>query len=334
MSIDTHTVSDIREEMVKLIPIVEPLRRRGYPDIHGNVAIGHGFILHDTEIKRDDLVLVLSAMKQFVSYDNQGRPLDGEFVYNSFVIAIEKLRNGSTGITLFPNYDGKTADSLDIASMIIHGIDLSVYIAYQYMTPAEQTQFENDPATIASWYDNVDQADEWPFGLYNEFGSETNKMIIRHIIQPEGQYWPFYLLGDGLLGKLQRTIGQGTLSANSKEFAALMSAYYQDSRYITGNPELINALQKGNRPEAWYQLRYKSWYDILKPTKAVGMDKADNEVIMRRYFESDYFGLYNAEAGGKLKKSDLKKEKRYIACTRNTGMILPNMKMVLAQRAA
>ncbi|MDD2894137.1 MAG: hypothetical protein PHF20_09450, partial [Halothiobacillaceae bacterium] len=65
--------------------------------------------------------------------------------------------------------------------------------------------------------------------------------------------------------------------AVSKEHVVLLSLYWNGESLI--GPNLMNALSTGNRPEAWYQIRYES--------------NGNGIHTSRRYDESDMFGLYN-----------------------------------------
>lgn len=68
---------------------------------------------------------------------------------------------------------------------------------------------------------------------------------------------------------------------NSRERVVLMNMWYQGgTHYIGAGFHITKALQKGNRAEIWYQIRYQS------SANGVG-------VISRRYADATNFGLYN-----------------------------------------
>ncbi|MEW5949278.1 MAG: hypothetical protein AB1711_07675 [Thermodesulfobacteriota bacterium] len=69
--------------------------------------------------------------------------------------------------------------------------------------------------------------------------------------------------------------------ANSEEMVTLVSLAYNNPCLIGTN--LVNALESGNRAEAWYEIRYQS----------NGGDSKSIGIANRRYRESDQFGLYS-----------------------------------------
>jgi hypothetical protein len=78
------------------------------------------------------------------------------------------------------------------------------------------------------------------------------------------------------------------LLSDSREKAVLVSMWYHGGSKYFGTEEnpsnMVRALQNGNRAEAWYEIRYGS-----------SKNGADGPgVVKRRFFEADYFGLYEA----------------------------------------
>jgi hypothetical protein len=77
------------------------------------------------------------------------------------------------------------------------------------------------------------------------------------------------------------------MPADSHEKAALVSMWFQTPAYFRDavtlqDTNLTRALRTDDRAEAWYEIRYGS--------SAGGKD--GKGVVKRRFFESDYFGLY------------------------------------------
>ncbi len=68
---------------------------------------------------------------------------------------------------------------------------------------------------------------------------------------------------------------------HSSERAVLVSLAYHG--ILSNSPSLKKAMENGNRPEAWYEIRYNS----------NGGASPSGDVAKRRYFESQIFGLYN-----------------------------------------
>jgi trimeric autotransporter adhesin len=83
---------------------------------------------------------------------------------------------------------------------------------------------------------------------------------------------------------------------DSDERLALLSLYYNATNTI--GSELTAALQRGDRFQAWYQIRYVSNKVHLTRTadEAVAEFANRGEVARRRYFESQLFGLYDDPA--------------------------------------
>jgi len=73
--------------------------------------------------------------------------------------------------------------------------------------------------------------------------------------------------------------------AGSNEMAALLSLTFNSPELIGG--DLINALETGNRVEAWYEIRYQS----------NGGQSPSQGIATRRYAESDLFGQYDGVNG-------------------------------------
>ncbi len=130
--------------------------------------------------------------------------------------------------------------------------------------------------TIAHWNAGSPDPTNTPFS----FGTIT-----------ETQFQPlFNLLVDDAANKLIAKIGQPTFSAlaGSNEIMALLSLVFNAPSLI--GPNLVHALQTGDRAEAWYEIRYQSNRErITDPNLAEG-------IANRRYAESDKFSLYENAA--------------------------------------
>src|SRR3569623_433770 len=72
------------------------------------------------------------------------------------------------------------------------------------------------------------------------------------------------------------------LQHDSKEYAAVMSLYYNVEKLVPAGGGLVTAIKNGDRAEAWYQIRYKS--------------NGDQQHAGRRYREANLFGLYDNPA--------------------------------------
>ena len=127
------------------------------------------------------------------------------------------------------------------------------------------------PSGIAHWNSQNPDPTNTPFS----FGTIT-----------ETQFQPlFNLLVDDATAALIAKIGQPTFSAlaGSNEMVALLSMTFNSPKLI--GPNLIYALQTGNRAEAWYEIRYQSNREqVTAPNLA-------NGIANRRYAEAGLFGL-------------------------------------------
>jgi Ca2+-binding RTX toxin-like protein len=128
----------------------------------------------------------------------------------------------------------------------------------------------------------VPTIEHWP-------GSNNTPFSFGTITEP--QFQPlFNLLVDDFTTKLIAKIGQPVFSAlaGANEMVALLSLTFNSPSLI--GPKLIDALQTGNRAEAWYEIRYQSNKERqTDPLLAGG-------IANRRYAESDRFGLYDNAA--------------------------------------
>ena len=67
-----------------------------------------------------------------------------------------------------------------------------------------------------------------------------------------------------------------------------MEMWYQGgTNYLKASYNITPALQTGDRPEVWFEIRYGSSKN--------GRD--GNGVVILRFFESGYFGLYELGTG-------------------------------------
>ena len=98
----------------------------------------------------------------------------------------------------------------------------------------------------------------------------------------------------------------GETMAHSRERAALVSMAYNGGVGLLG-PNLMGAIQDGNRAVAWYEIRYRSNGNQLG-----GLAK-------RRYYESQLFGLYGSGVTeDNITEEDTKKIYRMYTENRNT----------------
>ena len=82
----------------------------------------------------------------------------------------------------------------------------------------------------------------------------------------------------------------------SRERAVLFSMWYQGQAEYFGTPDkpanMTQALIDGNRAEVWYEIRYGS--AAVKPNSNGVLEALNgNGVVVRRFAESECFGLYN-----------------------------------------
>lgn len=95
-------------------------------------------------------------------------------------------------------------------------------------------------------------------------------------------------IGDSIRRRFTRVLGLNEGVAlyhslsNTREMAALMSRAYRGP--LTINRDLVNALNRGNRAEAWFTIRYR--LTTSNPDHIKG-------IAARQYVESQVFGLYN-----------------------------------------
>lgn len=86
---------------------------------------------------------------------------------------------------------------------------------------------------------------------------------------------------DDLIGTYENVVNAwlSGIPATARERVALVSLAWNNANKLLGNG-LKNALQTGNRAEAWYEIRYNSNGDVLPG------------IAKRRFYESEIFGLY------------------------------------------
>ena len=120
-----------------------------------------------------------------------------------------------------------------------------------------------------------------------------SEAIIRQIIGGNVSIPGFlnYPTSAGKQARLDVIIGSG-LAHDTKEYEAVMSLFY-NAETLVGD-KLVRAITKGDRAEAWYQIRFGSnsagWEEIdnhLAPNTKLGAGLAK-----RRYEEAQLFGLY------------------------------------------
>ncbi|MGE3612535.1 MAG: hypothetical protein AB7G20_03490 [Sulfurimonas sp.] len=92
--------------------------------------------------------------------------------------------------------------------------------------------------------------------------------------------------------------------ANTKELIALVDLAYNSPSLI--GPNLINAIQTGNRAAAWYEIRYNS-----NKERSYGLQN-------RRARESDMFGLYSGGANTPSNDNEAKQVIRFLEAKRGT----------------
>ncbi|NLN00010.1 MAG: hypothetical protein GX170_08355, partial [Campylobacteraceae bacterium] len=92
--------------------------------------------------------------------------------------------------------------------------------------------------------------------------------------------------------------------ANTKELIALVDLAYNSPSLI--GPNLVDAIQTGNRVAAWYEIRYNS-----NKERSYGLQN-------RRAKESDMFGLYGGGANTPSNNNEAKQVIRFLEAKRET----------------
>ncbi len=122
---------------------------------------------------------------------------------------------------------------------------------------------------------------------------------------------------DARLGNTDTTTN---LAHDSKEYAAVMSMYYNAK--TTVGKHLVTAIKSDNRAEAWFEMRYNTnrsgWNEINGGDTTAINSQGGAGLAKRRYAEAQLFGLYGDTTDPAVQLEDAKSAYRMLQLHRDT----------------